>query len=294
MVSRLTDLEDAVRERDPFFIGRGLTAGCKESRKGGAILYGLKRAAQDAVSASSAGVPRLVMYTDSDLSSDMSLCGLLASGILKGGASMSMGARYGTAETFLVKPPDHGASGHPQSHFEQPNMMKIVIRHYFRVRLLPMLKGIYDTQCAFKCFRAEDVLAIISDVRGLGADFDMELLLCALSFFRGRGVPPEKLCSIAPTLFTEDFAESNFMATSSDPDKSYKTYATMTSGMADMHARYIASDSEEAAAAKPYVDFCKSLGWEKYKRMILRLEATNGPTLIDHDFDLAEIVAACQ
>lgn len=273
---------------------RGLTAGCKESRKGGAILYGLQRAAQDAASASISSVPRLVMYTDSDLSSDMSLCGLLASGILWDGASMSMGARYGSAETFLVKPPDHGASGHPQNHFEQPNMMKIVIRHYFRVRLLPMLRGIYDTQCAFKCFRAEDVLAIINDVRGLGADFDMELLLCALSFFRGRGDPSDKLCCIAPTLFTEDFAESNFMATSSDPDKSYKTYAAMTAGMADMHARYIPADSAEASAAKPFVDFCKSLDWETYKRMILQLEATNGPTLIDHDFDFAEILTASQ
>ena len=114
------DLEDAVKEGIAYFTDRGLKAGCKESRKGGAILYGLYTASKK----QDDKVPQLVMYTDSDLSTDMSLCGLLASGILDGHA-MSMGARYGMPETFLVKPPDYGASGHPLSHFEQPNMMKI-------------------------------------------------------------------------------------------------------------------------------------------------------------------------
>ena len=125
---------------------------------------------------------------------------------------MSMGARYGAAETFLVKPPECGPSGHPQSHFEQPNMMKIVMRHYVRVRLLPILKGIYDTQCAFKCFRATDLMSVIKEVRSIGADFDMELLLCALSYFKKGGGSGGELCVVKPTLFTEDFAESNFMA----------------------------------------------------------------------------------
>merc|ERR1712224_900414 len=86
------------------------------------------------------GKPNLVMYTDSDLSTDMALCGLLSYGVLKAGCSVASGARYGSAGTFLVKPPVGGASPHPQSHYEQPNMMKIVLRHYVRVRLLPMLQ----------------------------------------------------------------------------------------------------------------------------------------------------------
>merc|ERR1719502_1491126 len=103
----------------------------------------------------------------------MALSGLLSYGILKAGCSISAGARYGSAGTFLVKPPDHGAAPHPQNHYEQPNMMKIVLRHYVRVRLLPMLRGIYDTQCAFKCFKKEDIPAITHDVKSMGADFDM-------------------------------------------------------------------------------------------------------------------------
>jgi hypothetical protein len=155
---KVLDLEDAVREGIAYFSERGLTEGCKQSRKGGAILYGLYHAAQ--TRRADTGTPSLVMYTDSDLSTDMSLCGLLADGILGKAKSMSMGARYGIPGTFLVKPPDHGAAEHPRSHFEQPNMMKIVMRHWVRVRLLPMLEGIMDTQCAFKCFRTEDIMPV--------------------------------------------------------------------------------------------------------------------------------------
>merc|ERR1740117_2863479 len=119
-----------------------------------------------------------------------------------------MGARYGAPNTFLVKPPESCPIGHPESHYAQPNMMKIVFRHFVRVRLLPVLAGISDTQCAFKCFHAGDLLPIIAKVNSLGADFDMELLLCALTFFKQVG-NDDTLCEIVSTLFTEDFAESN-------------------------------------------------------------------------------------
>ena len=76
---QVLDLEDAVRAGMPFFAERGLTAGCKESRKGGAILYGLHTAGTR--ERSLGDPPLLAMYTDSDLSSDMSLCGLLADGL---------------------------------------------------------------------------------------------------------------------------------------------------------------------------------------------------------------------
>lgn len=288
---KVLELEDAVREGVPYFMERGLTKGCKESRKGGAILYGLYTVANRPVKPDAP--PLLAMYTDSDLSTDMSLCGVLAHGVLVGGGKMSMGARYGAAETFLVKPPEFGPSGHPQSHFEQPNMMKIVMRHYVRVRLLPILKGIYDTQCAFKCFRAADLMSVIGEVRSIGADFDMELLLCALSYFSKGGGVGKELCVTKPTLFTEDFAESNFMASSEDPDKPYKTYAGMNQALVQMHKRYIDQSSEDAAAVTDLVAFADGIKWEAYKRMVLKLEKDHGPTLFDHDFPLDELKAAC-
>lgn len=286
----ILDLRSAFKEKIPFFTERGLDEACKKSRKGGAIMYGLMHAAASTPHYP-ATKPKLVMYTDSDLSTDMALCGLLSHGVLCNGCSMSMGARYGSEGTFLVKPPDQGAAPHPRSHYEQPNMMKIVLRHYVRVRLLPMLQGIYDTQCAFKCFRAEHIPAITHDVKSMGADFDMELLLCALLFYRRQGVEQAKLCDVAGTLFTEDFAESNFMASSDDPDKPHKTFAAMMDALVGMHERYIDRGSSEAAAVKDLVDFCRGMPWETYKKMHDKLNE-RGPTLFDHAFTLDELKAA--
>lgn len=286
----ILDLKNAYKEKNPFFVKRGLDEACKKSRKGGAILYGLLYASQSKPFYPE-GKPKLVMYTDSDLSTDMALCGLLSDGILNKGTSMSMGARYGGEGTFLVKPPDQGAAPHPLSHYEQPNMMRIVLRHYVRVRLLPMLQGIYDTQCAFKCFKAEDLPAILDDVKSMGADFDMELLLCALLFFQKGGAEQGKLCSVSPTLFTEDFAESNFMASSEDPDKPNKTYAGMMTSLVQMHERYIEPASKDAEAAKDLVAFVKDMPWDTYKKMHDKL-LERGPTLFDHPFTLDELKAA--
>ena len=77
------DLEDAVARKILYFADRGLIAGCRQSRKGGAILCGLYTAAQTPHPASAP--PLLAMYTDSDLSTDMSLYGVLAGGILNRG-----------------------------------------------------------------------------------------------------------------------------------------------------------------------------------------------------------------
>jgi hypothetical protein len=286
----ILDLKAAYAEGVPFFAERGLDEACKKSRKGGAIMYGLLHAAATRVYYPTPK-PKLVMYTDSDLSTDMALCGVLSYGILNAGSSMSMGARYGSAGTFLVKPPDNGAAPHPQSHYEQPNMMKIVLRHYVRVRMLPMLEGIYDTQCAFKCFRAEHLEAICKDVKSMGADFDMELLLCALLHFRKKGVEQAKLCNVAGTLFTEDFAESNFMASADDPDKPYKTYGQMMDALVIMHERFIDQDSDEAKKVKDLVAFCRGMPWEKYKKMHDKLNE-RGPTLFDHPFTLEELKEA--
>jgi len=284
----LMDVRDAFKDKDQFFVDRGLDEAAKKSRKGGAILYGLRKvASMDAVE----GKPNLVMYTDSDLSTDMALCGLLSYGVLKAGCGMSCGARYGSAGTFLVKPPDGGASPHPQSHYEQPNMMKIVLRHWVRVRLLPMLQGIFDTQCAFKAFRREDLMEITQDVKSLQADFDMEVLLCALLAYRKKDFKDNKLAHVSGTLFTEDFAESNFMATADDPDKPYKTYATMITGLVGMHDRFIEKDSEEATKVKDIVDFCRGMTWETYKKMHDKLNE-RGETLFDHPFTLEDLKTA--
>ena len=71
------------------------------------------------------------------------------------------------------------------------------------------------------------LMEITKDVKSLQTDFDMEPFLNALISYRKKGIKQNKLSYAGVTLFTEDFAESNFMATADDPDKPYKTYATM-------------------------------------------------------------------
>merc|ERR1712136_523055 len=75
-----------------------------------------------------------------------------------------------------------------------------------------------------------------------------------------------------------DFAESNFMASSGDPDKPFKTYADMTAGILQMHQRYIDPNSAEAKQAVELVEFCQTLDVAKYKKMIQTLEGELGPT----------------
>mmetsp|Transcript_94675 Transcript_94675/g.306225 ORF Transcript_94675/g.306225 Transcript_94675/m.306225 type:complete len:522 (+) Transcript_94675:104-1669(+) len=291
---KLINLQEAIDGSIHFFKEERGLKNTKESREGAAILYALQWAAKQSASTKkglfgSSSRPHFVMYTDSDLSTDMSLCGLLSAGIMTDGCSMSMGARYGVPESFLVK--DKSALGHPESHYDQPNMMKIVFRHYLRLRLLPMLTGFFDTQCAFKCFKIEDIPQIIDKVQSMGRDFDTDLLLCALQFYQKQGIPQNKLCKVYGTLFTEDFAESNFMASADDPDKNYKTYGGMMDALVGMHERFIEPDSEEAKAAKDLAEFCRGMPWETYKKMHDKLNE-RGLTLFDHPFALDELKAA--
>eukprot|EP00440_Ansanella_granifera_P020821 gb/GFBE01022610.1/.p1 GENE.gb/GFBE01022610.1/~~gb/GFBE01022610.1/.p1 ORF type:complete len:128 (+),score=34.83 gb/GFBE01022610.1/:1-384(+) len=127
----------------------------------------------------------------------------------------------------------------------------------------------------------------------MGADFDMELLLCALLFFQKGGTEQAKLCHVAPTLFTEDFAESHFMASSDDPDKPYKTFAAMMTALVEMHERYIDPKSPEAKSQQGLVEFCRNMSWETYKKMHNKLNE-RGPTLFDHPFTLDELKAAAK
>merc|ERR1719316_2176247 len=96
---------------------------------------------------------------------------------------------------------------------------------------------------------------IIKDVKSMGADFDMELLLCTLKYYADKGVDRSKICWVGPTLFTEDFAESNFMASSEDPDKNYKAFASMNHALISMNERYMDQSSDEVKAMQPLVKF---------------------------------------
>merc|ERR1719359_1465486 len=65
----------------------------KASQKAGAILYGLELACAE--TAKFPGKKHIIVYTDSDLSTDLGLCGLNFDTIVNGGVECSVSQRFG-------------------------------------------------------------------------------------------------------------------------------------------------------------------------------------------------------
>merc|ERR1712232_513340 len=145
-----------------------------DSRRGGAILYGLHSAAKQKIDG---GKKHIVAYFDADLSADLGLCGLLTDPILNGGHRVSVGQRYGVPGSFLVLP--HGADGHPACLWNNTDCHKMIFRHFARSILMPPLAPIKDTQCAFKAVEADKIPEIVSRMSAFGPTFDMEFLIAA-------------------------------------------------------------------------------------------------------------------
>merc|ERR1719359_134503 len=65
----------------------------KASQKAGAILYGLELACEE--TAKYPGKKHIIVYTDSELSTDLALCGLNFDTIINGGVECSVSQRFG-------------------------------------------------------------------------------------------------------------------------------------------------------------------------------------------------------
>lgn len=180
----------------------------KDSRKGGAILYGLYECGQ----AGHGEKEHIVLYTDSDLSANLGMSGLLCHNIVAEGHPISCGHRYGEAGSILVK--SEGAVGEPEATGGKPDKMIIVFRHWARGVAMPCIAQVKDTQCGFKAFKAKPLLQILPDVTSYTETFDVELLIRACTtipsgsiFRRSKGI------GVVPILFVEDF-EASTMASS--------------------------------------------------------------------------------
>ena len=247
---------------------------CKDSRKGGAVLFGLYHTAQRL----RADRPHLVIYTDSDLSSDLAMSGLLVSLCLVDGHRIGAGVRYGYPGSFLVK--NHGAEGHPESHLRKPDCVHVTVRHFVRGRLLPHIRHLYDTNCGFKCWRVADLKALLPKMTIFGPAFDMQLLLHAVRHYRAAGCGGgTSVIGVAPILFVEDFAESNFTSNSTDPDASAKSFLRMAKEICEMAGEFTPPEdlSEEALELRRVV---LGLDLEQYKASVARIESTLGRSLL--------------
>ena len=149
---RVLYLQDAIDRGHPT--ARGLRTP-DDSRKGGSILYGLYESVRGD------GRDQILVFTDAALSTNLEQVGLLA-GAIHDGADMAIGSRR-EPDSVVVKTGIRNTRG------------KLFI--YTWKQMIPVLRGIVDTQCGFKAFRGTGVRSLVEGTLEKGFSFDVELLV---------------------------------------------------------------------------------------------------------------------
>jgi len=268
-------LQTGIDEKTPPFDQLKTT---KDSRKGGSILYGLHHVAKTSEKVAG-GNKHIASFYDADLSADLSLIGLLAHPILKEGKKCGVGQRYGCQGSFLALP--EGANGHPQMIYKNTDCFRMMFRHFARGILMPSLKGIYDTQCAFKSIEVDKLGEIVSKINEFGPGFDMELLIVTGQTFEKN---PFKL---VPFLFIEDKEGSTM---SSTDEAASKSFHTMLKAMCKIHDRCFA-DATLTEEEKGWIQLFRDIDLQQYCKMIAANKEKLGPEpekALDTTYDLAE------
>merc|ERR1712232_639312 len=112
----------------------------KASQKAGAILYGLKVASDEKIDD---GKRHIIVYTDSDLSTDLALCGLNFDTIINKKVEASVSQRFGQpcavncGKLMTAEEGGEIAAGMPKE-----SMIHLSLRHKLRMNLLPPLAPI--------------------------------------------------------------------------------------------------------------------------------------------------------
>lgn len=128
------------------------------SKKGGAVLLGLKNALED-------GWAEYIGYTDMDRSTNMRQAGILLDSLYNGNAEVAIGSRW-TGDAFEIRTPLSGK-------------ISSKIYNYFVRLILPPLRNIKDTQRGFKLFKRVALSRILGHAKDMTFSFDTELLLLA-------------------------------------------------------------------------------------------------------------------
>ncbi len=194
-------LADAIAERSP--VTKGMTS-TDDSQKGGAIQYGMWSVIREPHD----NACHIVLYTDSDLSTNIAQAGLLLLQLENQNRMCTIGTRYDTGGVYCTPVGAQGLTDYDHT--------MLVFRHFIRTKLLPQLGEVVDTQCGFKAFKAEVLKKVLERMTDKRFSFDMELLLLtALHCSRGGNVVGK-----APIVWIESNEESNFYtAQAGDTDK---------------------------------------------------------------------------
>ena len=149
-------LEDAIRS------GLDVVAplkSCKESQKGGSILYGMWYANEHC---DVKPEDHIILYTDADLSTHLGQAGLLIEPIVNGDTICTLGSRR-EYNSGVIKTEKRNYEG------------RLFI--FLWKKIITPLHYITDTQCGFKAFRGDIVPQIIFNSLEKQFAFDMEILL---------------------------------------------------------------------------------------------------------------------
>ena len=187
-------LKDAIEKQLPVINGLNTT---DESRKGGAIQYGMWQSLSDH---KGSGNSHVIVYTDADMAAPVHQLGLLLSGLDEKNR-VAIGSRYNLGS--ICRGP-WGRNGEVQGLTEFDRLM-VNLRGFFFSRLFPQTGRITDTQCAFKAFGADLLNRIILKTSIRTFSFDVEFLV--LSAAAGSSI------AVAPIYWHDSAAESNFWRT---------------------------------------------------------------------------------
>jgi hypothetical protein len=188
---RVLFLADAIAEGSP--VAKGLTS-TDDSQKGGAIQYGMWSVVREQHD----NARHIVIYTDSDLSTNIAQAGLLLLQLENKNRMCTIGTRYDTGGVYCTPVGAQGLTNYDHT--------MIVFRHFIRTKLLPQLGEVVDTQCGFKAFKAEGLEKVLERMTDKRFAFDMELLLLT-ALHSGRG---GNAVGKAPIVWIESNEESNF------------------------------------------------------------------------------------
>ncbi len=202
-----------------------------DSRKGGAIEYGMQYAAQRHLPG------HIIIYTDADLSTHLGQIGLLAEPVIKDGKYAAVASRRENA-SVVIKKGTRNLRG------------KLFI--YLWKRIIRRLDYITDTQCGFKAFRAETAEKIVVNTIEKKFAFDIELLL-------KTDILKRKSIAKVPIAWIDSDAES----TTTD----LQPYTDMLKAVADMYFMYLPPN----ASSHSFAYFVKSLTNEQWEYLVDRI-----------------------
>eukprot|EP01065_Artemidia_motanka_P014487 TRINITY_DN1840_c3_g5_i4.p1 TRINITY_DN1840_c3_g5~~TRINITY_DN1840_c3_g5_i4.p1 ORF type:complete len:530 (+),score=200.35 TRINITY_DN1840_c3_g5_i4:188-1591(+) len=254
-----------------------------ESQKGGAIIYGLwyacKRPKDDKT--------HVIIYTDSDLSTDLRQCGLNFDTILNKGHKVSIGTRFGDSSPAravncsAVAMSPTGEKDGVIPGLARSSIVHLTLRHKLRQRILPPLSPIVDTNCGHKGVLADAVAPVLRKVTDYKGSFDMEWLL-QLGLEHGTAGSVGNVHGITPIAWVASVAESNFWGgggKDDDPEaaklKSAKSWYGIFHTMDKVGQKKRAELDRFGVSAedREWADFVKNLDLHGYIRLTDALEA---------------------